>query len=150
MSGMNHGAETSNAAITERRNPGEKDAGKEPGKELWADLFLERLSPEIKAGLNPQQLDEIRRVARDVAPGQHHLDWRVSLPLLGPLFGGKRVYGVFLAGSERRGPARRHQDRMMRRRRRATGAQLNAQVLAVGFSLMALFFMVLLGLTRVG
>ncbi len=122
----------------------------EPAKELWADLFLESLAPETRASLGPQQLQDIRRVAREVAPGQHRVDWRVSLPLLGPLFGGKRVYGVLLAGAERRGPARRQQDRMMRRRPRASATQLNAQVLAVGFSLMALFFMVLLGLTHVG
>lgn len=119
-------------------------------RDLWADLFLERLAPEMRAGLSPQQLAEIRRVARDVAPGEHPVDWRFSLPLLGPLFGGKRVYGVVLAGSERRGSARREQDRMMRRRPRATSAQLNAQVLAAGFALMALFFMVLLGLTHAG
>ncbi|HNB27300.1 MAG TPA: hypothetical protein PLR41_10105 [Alphaproteobacteria bacterium] len=122
----------------------------EPARELWAELFVERLASDIKASLSPEQMAEIRRVARDVAPGQHRVDWRVSLPLFGPLFGGKRVYGVLLAGAERRGPARRQQDRMMRRRPRASAAQLNAQVLAVGFSLMALFFMALLGLTHVG
>jgi hypothetical protein len=39
---------------------------------------------------------------------------------------------------------------MMRRRPRSSARQANAQVLAVGFSLMALFFMVLLGLTHAG
>jgi hypothetical protein len=142
MSGTDSSIEAERESVAE--------PGKEPGKELWADLFLERMSAEVRSSLSPQQADEIRRVARDVAPGQHRLDWRVSLPLLGPLFGGKRIYGVLLAGAERRGPARRQQDRMMRRRPRATAAQLNAQVLAVGFSLMALFFMVLLGLSRAG
>jgi hypothetical protein len=118
-------------------------------KELWADLFLERLPSETRASLTPEQIREIRRVAGEIAPSQHRLDWRFSLPLLGPLFGGKRVYGVVLAGTDRRGPARRDQDRMMRRRRSSAG-QANAQVLAVGFSLMALFFMVLLGLFHAG
>jgi hypothetical protein len=126
------------------------DSPTEPAREVWADLFVARLAPDIRAGLSQQQLDEIRRVAGAVAPGPHPLDWRVSLPLLGPLFGGKRVYGVFLAGADRRSPARRQQDRMMRRRPRATGAQLNAQVLAAGFSLMALVFMVALGLSHAG
>jgi hypothetical protein len=126
------------------------EPGREPARELWADLFVERLSPEVRAGLAPRQLAEIRRVARDVAPGQHPVDLRFNLPFLGPLFGGKGVYGVLLAGTERRGPARRQQDRMMRRRPRSSARQANAQVLAVGFSLMALFFMVLLGLTHAG
>ncbi len=144
MSGRGNGA-GSTGEIVEKAAP-----VAEPARDLWAELFVERLAPDIKAGLSPAQMAEIRRVARDVAPGQHRVDWRVSLPLFGPLFGGKRVYGVLLAGAERRGPARRQQDRMMRRRPRASAAQLNAQVLAVGFSLMALFFMALLGLTHVG
>lgn len=134
MSGTKHGAELP----------------ADPAKELWADLFLERLAPNILAGLTQQQRDEIRRAALEVAPGRHQLDWRVSLPLLSPLFGGKRVYGVLLAGSDRRGPARRQQDRMIRRRPRASGARLGAQVLAAGLSLAALVFMVVLGLTHAG
>ena len=146
MSGWGNGA----GSIGETAGKAAAGPVAEPARDLWAELFVERLSPEIKAGLSPEQMAEIRRVARDVAPSQHRVDWRVSLPLFGPLFGGKRVYGVLLAGAERRGPARRQQDRMMRRRPRASSAQLNAQVLAVGFSLMALFFMALLGLTHVG
>lgn len=106
--------------------------GADPAKELWADLFLERLSAAAKAGLTPAQLDEIRRVAREVAPGPHRLDWRFSLPILGPLFGNRRIYGVFLAGADRRGPSRRQQDRVMRRRLRSTGQKANVQMLAVG------------------
>lgn len=128
----------------------EADRPGDPAKELWADLFLERISPDILGCLSQQQRDEIRRVAVEVAPGPHRLDWRVSLPLFSPLFGGKRVYGVLLAGSERRGAARRHQDRMMRRRPRASGARLSAQVVAAGFSLLALVFMVVLGLNHAG
>lgn len=124
------------------------DSPTDQAREVWADMFLERIAPDILAGLSRQQLDEIRRVAGEVAPGRHALDWRVSLPFLGPLFGGKRLYGVLLAGAERRGPARRRQDRMMRCHPRASGAQLNAQVLAAGFSLMALVFMVALGLSH--
>ena len=122
----------------------------DPAKELWTDLFLERLSAETKAGLTPAQLDEIRRVARDVAPGPHRLDWRFSLPLLGPLFGGRRIYGVLLAGSDRRGLSRRQQERVMRRRLRSTGQKANAQMLAVGVSLALLFVMVLVGALHAG
>jgi hypothetical protein len=122
----------------------------DPAKELWTDLFLERLSAETKAGLTPAQLDEIRRVARDVAPGPHRLDWRFSLALLGPLFGGRRIYGVLLAGSDRRGLSRRQQERVMRRRLRSTGQKANAQMLAVGVSLTLLLVMVLVGALHAG
>jgi hypothetical protein len=122
----------------------------DPAKELWADLFLERLSAATKAALTPAQLDEIRQVARDVAPGPHRLDWRFSIPLLGPLLGGRRVYGVFLAGAERRGLSRLQQDRVMRRRLRATGQKANAQMLAVGVSLTLLLVMVLVGALHAG
>jgi hypothetical protein len=126
-------------------------AGSEdPAKELWADLFLERLSASVKAGLTPAQLDDIRRVAREVAPGLHGLDWRFSLPLFGPLFGGRRIYGVFLGGADRRGQSRRQQERVMRRRLRASGQKVNAQMLAVGVSLTLLFIMVLMGVLHAG
>lgn len=142
--------------VAAARDAAESAAG-DTAKELWAELFLERIAPEIKAGLSRQQLQEIRRVAHAVAPGQHRVDLRFSLPLLGPLLGGKRVYGVLLAGAERRAPARRRQDRMIRRQNRVLwrrshprAAQMNARILTVGLSLMALFFMALLGLTHAG
>jgi hypothetical protein len=122
----------------------------DPSKDLWADLFLERLAPDTKASLTPAQLAEIRRVAREVAPGPHRLDWRFSLPLFGPLFGGRRIYGVFLAGADRRGLSRRQQDRVMRRRLRSTGQKANAQMLAVGVSLTLLVAMVLVGALHAG
>jgi hypothetical protein len=122
----------------------------DPAKELWADLFLERLSAAAKASFTPAQLDEIRRVAREVAPGPHRLDWRFSLPLFGPLFGGRRIYGVFLAGDDRRGLSRRQQERVMRRRARSTGQKANAQMLAVGVSLTLLVAMVLVGALHAG
>ena len=122
----------------------------DPAKELWADLFVERLPAATKASLTPAQLDEIRRVAREVAPGPHRLDWRFSLPLLGPLFGGRRIYGVFLAGADRRGLSRRQQDRVMRRRLRSTGQKANAQMLAIGVSLTLLVAMVLVGALHAG
>ena len=124
-------------------------SGSDPAKDLWADLFLERLSAKTKASLTPAQLDEIRRVAREVAPGAHRLDWRFSLPLLGPLFGGRRIYGVFLAGADRRGLSRRQQDQVMRRLR-STGQKASAQMLAVGISLTLLVAMVLVGALNAG
>ena len=127
------------------RKPLEADAA----KDLWADLFLERLSPATKSGLTAAQLEEIRRVAREVAPGGHRVDWRFSLPLLGPLFGGRGIYGVLLAGAEKRSPARRQQDRMMRRRPRP-GERANFQALAVGVSLTLLFVMVMVGALHAG
>jgi hypothetical protein len=122
----------------------------DPSKDLWADLFLERLGSDTKASLTPAQLDEIRRVAREVAPGPHRLDWRFSLPLFGSLFGGRRIYGVFLAGADRRGLSRRQQDRVMRRRLRSTGQKANAQMVAVGVSLTLLVAMVLVGALHAG
>jgi hypothetical protein len=62
----------------------------DPSRDLWADLFMERLSAATKAGLTAAQLDDLRRVAREVAPGPHRLDWRFSVPLFGSLFGGRR------------------------------------------------------------
>ena len=70
--------------------------------EMWGDLFLARLTPETKSGLSPAQLEDIKRVAAAVAPSRHRVDWRFSLPA--PL-GGKRFYGVLLAGADRRGAA---------------------------------------------
>lgn len=122
----------------------------DPAKELWADLFLERLSGPARASLTTAQLDEIRRVAREVAPGPHRLAWRFSLPLFGPLLGGRRIYGVFLAGADRRGLSRRQQERVMRRRLRSTGQKANAQMLAVGVSLTLLVAMVLVGALHAG
>lgn len=125
------------------------NAARDPGKDLWTHLFLERLSPETRAGLTRAQLDDIRRAAREVAPGDHRIDWRFSLPLLGPLFGGRGIYGVLLAGTERRGPSRRQQDRVMRRRARGTG-RANVQVMAVGISLALLLVMMLMGALHAG
>lgn len=136
--------------VPSRNSPGNATGSADPAKELWADLFLERLSGATKASLTPAQLDEIRRVAREVAPGPHRLDWRFSLPLFGPLFGGRRFYGVFLAGAERRGLSRRQQDRVMRRRLRSTGQKANVQMLTVGVSLTLLFALVLVGALRAG
>jgi hypothetical protein len=144
MSGTDHSRNAPNGSS------GAAGSEADPAKELWADLFLERLSPAAKAGLTAMQLEEIRRVAREVAPGPHRLDWRFSLPLLGPLFGGRRIYGVFLAGADRRGLSRRQQERVMRRRLRATGQKANAQMLAVGVSLTLLFVMVLVGALHAG
>jgi hypothetical protein len=129
-----------------RRNP-DAAAAPDPAKELWADLFLARLSAEAKAGLTPAQFDEIRRVAREVAPGAHRLDWRFSLPFFGR---GRRIYGVFLAGADRRGASRRQQERVMRRRLRASAQKANVQMLAVGVSLTLLFAMVLVGALHAG
>lgn len=122
----------------------------DPSRDLWADLFMERLSAATKAGLTAAQLDDLRRVAREVAPGPHRLDWRFSVPLFGSLFGGRRIYGVFLAGAERRSRSRRQQDRIIRRRLRATGQKANAQMLTVGVSLTLLLVMVLVGALRAG
>lgn len=122
----------------------------DPSRDLWADLFMERLSAATKAGLTAAQLDDLRRVAREVSPGPHRLDWRFSVPLFGSLFGGRRIYGVFLAGAERRSRSRRQQDRIIRRRLRATGQKANAQMLTVGVSLTLLFVMVLVGALRAG
>lgn len=122
----------------------------DPSRDLWADLFMERLSAATKAGLTAAQLDDLRRVAREVAPGPHRLDWRFSVPLFGSLFGGRRFYGVFLAGAERRSRSRRQQDRIIRRRLRATGQKANAQMLTAGVSLTLLFVMVLVGALRAG
>src|SRR5687768_5736691 len=113
--------------------------------EMWGDLFFARLTPETKSGLSPAQLEDIKRVAAAVAPSRHRVDWRFSLPA--PL-GGKRFYGVLLAGADRRAPRRLAQDRMMRRQSRRRSGRSNVQALAVGFALVALVLMLLAGVVR--
>jgi protease YdgD len=112
--------------------------------EMWGDLFLARLTPETKSALSPAQLEDIKRVAAAVSPSRHRVDWRFNLPA--PL-GGKRFYGVLLAGADRRGPRRHAQDRMMRRQSRRPGRS-NVQALAVGFALVALVLMLLAGIVH--
>jgi len=113
--------------------------------EMWGDLFLARLTPETKSGLSPAQLEDIKRVAAAVAPNRHRVDWRFSLPA--PL-GGKRFYGVLLAGADRRGPRRHAQDRMMRRQSRRRSGGSNVQAVAVGFALVALVLMLMAGIVH--
>jgi protease YdgD len=113
---------------------------------MWGDLFLARLAPETRSSLSPAQLDDIKRVAAAVAPGRHRVDWRFSLPAS---LGGKRFYGVLLAGADRRGPRRRAQDRMIRRQyRRRRSGRSSVQALAVGFALAALVLMLLAGIVH--
>ena len=112
---------------------------------MWGDLFLARLAPETRSSLSSAQLADIKRAAAAMAPSRHRLDWRFSLPA--PL-GGKRFYGVLLAGTDRRGPRRHAQDRMMRRQYRRRSGRLNVQALAVGFALVALVLMMLAGIVH--
>ena len=117
------------------------DLSKESSGEMWGDLFLARLAPETQSGLSPAQLDDIRRVAAAMAPGRHGLDWRFSVP---SSLGGKRFYGVLLAGTDRRSPHRHAQDRMIRRQqRRGRSARTSIQALAVGFALTLIAVVVL-------
>jgi protease YdgD len=115
------------------------------GGAMWGDLFLARLAPETRASLTPDQLADIKRVAAAMAPSRHGVDWRVSLPA--PL-GGKRFYGVLLAGTDRRAPQRQAQDRMMRRQYRRRSSRSGMQALAVGFALVALVLMMLAGIVH--
>ena len=123
----------------------ETEAAAAGGGEMWGDLFLARLTPETRSGLSLAQLDDIKRVATAMAPSRHRLDWRISLPA--PL-GGKRFYGVLLAGTDRRGPRRHAQDRMMRRQYRRRSGRSSVQALAVGFALVALVLMLLVGIVH--
>jgi protease YdgD len=121
------------------------EAGASNGGEMWGDLFLARLTPETRSSLSPDQLDDIKRAAAAVAPSRHQVDWRFSLPAS---LGGKRFYGVLLAGAERRGPRRQAQDRMMRRQYRRRSGRSGVQALAVGFALVALLMMLLVGVVH--
>lgn len=122
------------------------DLSKESSAEMWGDLFLARLAPDTRSSLSPAQLDEIKRVAAAMAPGRHGLDWRFSVPAA---LGGKRFYGVLLAGTDRRSPHRHAQDRMIRRQqRRGRSVRANIQALAVGFALAILALMLLAGIVR--
>jgi protease YdgD len=131
-----------------RRRKPESGAGSAagPAAELWSDLFLARLSPETRSSLTPAQLEDIRRAAAAVSPGPHKVDWRFSLPAA---LGGKRFYGVLLAGADRRSPGRHAQDRMIRRQhRRRSSTRANVQALAVGFALAILAIMLMAGIVR--
>ena len=122
------------------------DATGESSGEMWADLFLARLAPETRSTLSPAQLADIKRVALAVAPRRHGLDWRFSLPAA---LGGKRVYGVLLAGTDRRGPRRHAQDRMIRRQlRRRRSGRTGFQAMAVGLALAVLALMLVAGIVH--
>ena len=138
---MATGGETRRGAVGKSAEPADaQDA------ELWGDLFLARLLPETRSTLSQAQLDDIKRAAVAIAPRRHGVDWRFSLPAS---LGGKRIYGVLLAGADRRGPRRHAQDRMMRRqRRRRRSARSGFQALAVGLALAILGLMLLAGIVR--
>jgi protease YdgD len=112
---------------------------------MWGDLFLARLTPETRAGLSAAQTDDVKRVAAAMAPGRHKVDWRFSVPTS---LGGKRFYGVLLAGADRRGPHRHAQDRMIRRQQRRRSGRTGIQALAVGFALAVLALMLMAGLVH--
>jgi protease YdgD len=123
-----------------------KDAVSESGADMWGDLFLARLAPETRSSLSPEQLDDIKRAAAAVAPSRHRLDWRFSVPTS---LGGKRFYGVLLAGADRRGMPRLAQDRMIRRQqRRRRSGRASVQALAVGFALAILALMLVAGIVH--
>lgn len=130
---------TSEAVVGAAGDPAAANSGA-----MWGDLFLARLMPETRSSLSPAQLEDIKRVAAAMAPSRHGVDWRFSLPAA---LGGKRFYGVLLAGADRRGPRRHAQDRMMRRQYRRPGRS-GVQVLAVGFALVALVLMLLVGIVH--
>ena len=133
-------------ATDDKAARGQAGVERDPAGELWADLFVTRLAPETRASLSDTQLQDIRRVAATVAPGRHRIDWRFSLPAW---FGGRGLYGVLLAGPDRRGPQRRAQDRLVRRqRRRGSTTRAYLQALAVGFALAVLALMLMVGVVR--
>lgn len=137
---------TAGDQATDGNADGGADATPDPTGEMWADLFLARLAPETRASLSPAQLEEIKRVASAVAPGRHGLDWRFSLPAS---LGGKRFYGVVLAGADRRDSRRHGQDRIIRRQqRRGRTGPTSIQTLAVGFALAVLALMLVAGIVH--
>jgi protease YdgD len=121
------------------------DSATTGGGEMWSDLFVARLTPETRSSLSPDQLADIKRAAAAMAPSRHGVDWRFSLPAT---LGGKRFYGVLLAGTDRRGPRRHAQDRMVRRQDRRRPGRSGMQALAVGFALVALMLMMLAGIVH--
>jgi protease YdgD len=132
-------------ATSDQTTRDDVEAGAGSDGEMWGDLFLARLAPETRSSLSPAQLEDIRRAAAAMAPGRHGLDWRFSMPAS---LGGKRFYGVLLAGADRRGPRRHAQDRMIRRQQRRRPGRMGVQALAVGFALAILVLMLLAGIVR--
>ena len=129
-----------------RKPEGGTGQGRESTEDLAADLFIARLTPEIRSSLTPAQLEDIRRVAAAMAPGRHGLDWRFTVPAA---LGGKRFYGVLLAGADRRGPKRHAQDRILRRQmRRRRSGRSGFQAVAVGLALAVLALMLMAGLVH--
>lgn len=67
--------------------------------------FLRRMPREIARSFTAKQLEALNRA---FAPGPHHVDLRVSIPLW------RRFYLVLLLGPEQRSAERRRQDRFQR------------------------------------
>jgi len=95
-------------------------------KEMRGDAFWRQLSSEIRAGLTSEQETAIRAVAAETEPGQHPVDYRLSLRL--PWLG--TIYLVLLAGTERRNQMRRSLDHALKPVNRLTSNLVTASMLA--------------------
>jgi len=58
--------------------------------------MIKKVHPSILASFTPSQLNALAAVSKP-SPGQHWIDYRVSLPIFG-----RRIYLTILAGRERR------------------------------------------------
>lgn len=87
----------------------------------FTEKFLAALPKELAASFTAEQLLGVQRCFGLRHGGRHRLDFRRSV---WTPFG--RVYVVLLAGPERRAPARRSLERLLRGGRRAGDAALSA------------------------
>ena len=73
-------------------------------------FLLAGMPQELAGTFTETQLAAIQRMLEERLPGEPRVDIRLSIPLLR-----RRCFLVFLAGSERRSPGRRRQDRPVHR-----------------------------------
>jgi len=112
-------------------------------KEMRGDAFWRLLPVEIRDSLNKSQETAIRAAAIKSGPGEHPIDYRVSISL--PFLG--KVYLVLLAGRERRNLARRSLEAALRPTDRFTRGILTGS-LAISVSMAALAGMLLYSILR--
>lgn len=75
--------------------------GKSPSDYIFERLFA-NIPLDKRATFTPEQIKVLRRACRNLAPKQHVLDWRITIPCPG-LAG---FYLIVLSGPEQRSPER--------------------------------------------
>ncbi|MFO1190219.1 MAG: 3-phosphoshikimate 1-carboxyvinyltransferase [Alphaproteobacteria bacterium] len=80
-----------------------------PAPDPFLIQFFGRIPKDVASTFTDAQLDAVKRAFGARSWGAHRIDLRFSIPL--PW---RRYYVVFLCGTERRDPERRHLERILR------------------------------------